>query len=162
MSPKIRRATIADRNTITTFNVQIALVNTRSRVSLGRFECQNKHTYSTCRGVLQETEDINLDPKIASEGVAALLNDPAKGRYFVLEVGRHIPCHSSHRVAYFIVTQRKSCVHALAAGLVKGDVARWSRHTITHEVPLQEDGQIAAQLMITFEWSDWCAPVVKL
>ena len=37
--------------------------------------------------MLQETEDVKLDPKIASEGVAALLTDPAKGRYFVVEVG---------------------------------------------------------------------------
>ncbi|CAL5229644.1 g13008 [Coccomyxa viridis] len=75
MSPNIRRATVADHNTITTFNIQIAL----------------------------ETEDVKLDPKIASQGVAALLEDSAKGRYYVLE----------------------------------------------------EDGRIAAQLMITFEWSDW-------
>ncbi len=37
--------------------------------------------------LLQETEDVKLDPKIASQGVAALLEDPAKGRYYVLEVG---------------------------------------------------------------------------
>lgn len=29
---------------------------------------------------------------------------------------------------------------------------------MTRQVPLQEDGRIAAQLMITFEWSDWCTP----
>ena len=38
---------------------------------------------------LQETEDLRLDPEIASKGVAALLKDPAKGRYFVLEVRTH-------------------------------------------------------------------------
>jgi len=36
--------------------------------------------------VMQETEDLKLDPQIASKGVAALLKDPAKGRYFVIEV----------------------------------------------------------------------------
>ena len=38
------------------------------------------------RAMLQETEDLKLDPNTASQGVAALLNDSAKGRYFVLEV----------------------------------------------------------------------------
>lgn len=42
--------------------------------------------YLMIRITLQETEDVKLDPKIASQGVAALLEDSAKGRYYVLEV----------------------------------------------------------------------------
>ncbi len=41
----------------------------------------------------------------------------------------------------------------MAAGL-----PRFYGRPITHQMPLQEDGRIAAQLMITFEWSDWCTP----
>ena len=47
--------------------------------------------------VMQETEDLELDPQVASKGVAALLKDPAKGRYFVLEVrGTAVLPVSSH------------------------------------------------------------------
>jgi GNAT superfamily N-acetyltransferase len=34
-----------------------------------------------------ETEDLRLDPECVQAGVAALLADPAKGIYFVAEVG---------------------------------------------------------------------------
>jgi GNAT superfamily N-acetyltransferase len=34
----------------------------------------------------RETEDLHLDPARVAEGVAALLKDPAKGRYYVAEV----------------------------------------------------------------------------
>ena len=36
---------------------------------------------------LQETEDIELDPPTCLLGVSALLQDTAKGRYYVVEVG---------------------------------------------------------------------------
>jgi GNAT superfamily N-acetyltransferase len=34
----------------------------------------------------RETEDLRLDPARVAEGVAALLNDPAKGLYYVAEM----------------------------------------------------------------------------
>jgi GNAT superfamily N-acetyltransferase len=40
-----------------------------------------------------ETEKRRLDPQRVSQGVATLLNDPAKGTYFIAEVesgGRHV------------------------------------------------------------------------
>ncbi len=35
----------------------------------------------------QETEDLELDEKTVQAGVQAILSDPAKGTYFLLEVG---------------------------------------------------------------------------
>ena len=90
MSPRIRQATTADHNTIVTFNIQIALVSflhVSSRFKRNA-DIRLEHLMSQVHG-LQETEDLRLDPEIASKGVAALLKDPAKGRYFVLEVGTH-------------------------------------------------------------------------
>ena len=90
MSPRIRQATPADHNTIVTFNIQIALVSflhVSSYIQRNE-EIRQKHFMPQKCG-LQETEELRLDPEIASKGVAALLKDPAKGRYFVLEVRLH-------------------------------------------------------------------------
>ena len=85
MSPRIRQATLADHNTITTFNLQIASV----RPSLRACQCAVCLHHRACfilgAWALQETEDLKLDTTTASHGVAALLRDPTKGRYFVLE-----------------------------------------------------------------------------
>lgn len=37
------------------------------------------------RAMARETEDKGLDPEVVREGVAAILRDPMKGRYFVAE-----------------------------------------------------------------------------
>ena len=86
MSPSIRQAILADHNTITTFNIQIASV----RPALHTCQCVVCLKHWACLNflgawVLQETEDLKLDTTTASHGVAALLRDPTKGRYFVLE-----------------------------------------------------------------------------
>ena len=75
MTIRIRDAVPADAKTIAAFNAAMAL----------------------------ETEGKTLDEGLLEPGVAALLNDAAKGRYWIAEV----------------------------------------------------DGEIAGQLMITYEWSDW-------
>lgn len=53
----VRPATPADRDPIVAFNLAMA----------------------------RETEDKTLDPEIVREGVASLLGDPTKGRYFLAE-----------------------------------------------------------------------------
>src|SRR5213592_2400384 len=40
--------------------------------------------------IARETEDLALDPNIIGPGVLALLDDPAKGSYFVAEVDRRV------------------------------------------------------------------------
>lgn len=72
---KIRKARPGDAPVIAEFNIRLA----------------------------RETEHLELDRKIVSAGVRALLKDPKKGVYFVAE----------------------------------------------------EDGQLAGQLCLTYEWSDW-------
>lgn len=75
MTIRIRDAVPGDAKTIAAFNAAMAM----------------------------ETEGKTLDDDLIQPGVSALLNDPAKGRYWIAEV----------------------------------------------------DGEIAGQLMITYEWSDW-------
>ncbi|KAK9908531.1 hypothetical protein WJX75_009267 [Coccomyxa subellipsoidea] len=75
MDARVRRATPQDQSIISQFNIAMA----------------------------KETEDLDLDEKTVQAGVMALLSDPSKGTYFLLE----------------------------------------------------EDGKVLAQLMITYEWSDW-------
>lgn len=53
----VRPATPADRDSIVAFNLAMA----------------------------RETEDKSLDPDVVREGVAALLGDPSRGRYFLAE-----------------------------------------------------------------------------
>ena len=62
MDIKIRQAALADAPVITEFNLQLAA----------------------------ETEDLRLDPACVQEGVAAMLKDPAKGIYYVAEVGEAV------------------------------------------------------------------------
>ncbi|HUG92661.1 MAG TPA: GNAT family N-acetyltransferase, partial [Planctomycetaceae bacterium] len=61
-SMHVRLATAADRDTIAEFNCRLA----------------------------EESEETSLDPETVREGVAALLADPAKGRYFVACAGGRI------------------------------------------------------------------------
>jgi GNAT superfamily N-acetyltransferase len=56
--PKIRPARLTDAGTVAEFNIRMAW----------------------------ETEQRKLDPERVRQGVGALLNDPAKGTYFVAEV----------------------------------------------------------------------------
>jgi GNAT superfamily N-acetyltransferase len=62
MAPTIRRARPGDAATIAAFNAALA----------------------------KETEDVFLDPAVIGPGVAAVLSDPAKGLYWVGEVGGRI------------------------------------------------------------------------
>lgn len=75
MSITIRAATLADAEVIAEYNRRLAF----------------------------ETEDKVLDPPVLAAGVAALLRDPGKGRYFVAD----------------------------------------------------DDGDVVAQIAVTYEWSDW-------
>ncbi|CAL8469425.1 g8966 [Coccomyxa elongata] len=75
MDARVRRATAKDNAIISKFNIAMA----------------------------KETEDLELDEQTVNAGVLAVLTDPSKGTYFLLE----------------------------------------------------EDGKAVAQLMITYEWSDW-------
>ncbi|EIE21603.1 acyl-CoA N-acyltransferase [Coccomyxa subellipsoidea C-169] len=75
MDARVRRATLQDQAVVSQYNIAMA----------------------------KETEDLELDEKTVQAGVQAILSDPAKGTYFLLEEG----------------------------------------------------GKIVAQLMITYEWSDW-------
>jgi GNAT superfamily N-acetyltransferase len=59
---KIRRAILSDAPTIAEFNLRLA----------------------------EETEHLRLDPQTVAAGVKALLEDPAKGVYFVAEHERQI------------------------------------------------------------------------
>lgn len=58
----IRQANLADAAVIAEFNLRLA----------------------------QETEDLHLNDKSVSKGVAAILGDPSKGLYFVAESGQEI------------------------------------------------------------------------
>ncbi len=62
MAPVIRRARPADAPVLADFNVALA----------------------------KETEDHVLDPAVIGPGVAAILADPAKGHYFVAEIGGRV------------------------------------------------------------------------
>ena len=59
---RIRQATIEDATTITEFNALIAL----------------------------ETEALILDRTVLSRGVAAILRNPSKGKYFLAEIDGHV------------------------------------------------------------------------
>ena len=37
------------------------------------------------KAMARETEDLQLDPQVVSKGVAAVCDNPARGRYFVAE-----------------------------------------------------------------------------
>lgn len=55
--PSVRAAVLADRDTIVDFNVRLAA----------------------------ESEDMQLDPDVVTRGVALVLEDPGRGRYFLAE-----------------------------------------------------------------------------
>jgi GNAT superfamily N-acetyltransferase len=59
---KIRPAIINDKKTILDFQLKMAL----------------------------ETENLVLDEKIVLNGISAVLNDPARGKYFVAEIDRDV------------------------------------------------------------------------
>ena len=45
------------------------------------------------QAMAQETEDLQLDPDVVSKGVAAVCDDPARGRYYLAEQdGRSLGC----------------------------------------------------------------------
>ena len=122
------------------------------------------YNWGNMASVMQETEDLELDPQIASKGVAALLKDPAKGRYFVLEVsGKAVsPVKSLDCWLGMLQDEQSSAQSALQrlqllSQILLGTAQHARKHILTTSYILQEDGRIVAQLMITFEWSDWYA-----
>ncbi len=108
---------------------------------------------------MQETEDLRLDPEIASKGVAALLIDPAKGKYFVLEVRAFaelspgsVTCSRSATLGPTGCTPAPFMNENAIEAIIMRQACLSSMFRICDQ---QEDGRIVAQLMITFEWSDW-------
>ena len=98
------------------------------------------------RLMARETEHKDLDPATLKAGVAAMLSDPAKGRYFVAEEVPH-PQPLSQGARGEIAAPH---AQPLSQG-ARGEIA------VPHPQPLSQGvrGEIVGQLGYTCEWSDW-------
>ena len=88
----IRLATLADTDVIADFNFRLAKVlqapcaYRRRYVHCGRRRRRHRLLHRLLCCTAQETEDLELDVPTVRAGVASLLSDVSKGRYYVVEV----------------------------------------------------------------------------
>ena len=97
-------------------------------------QSNGKRCHRFYSSILQETEDLELQLRTVQPGVGAIISDLSKGTYYVAEVATH---RFDSRVGSSPSTQQQKL----------------------GQPSLQVDGKVVAQLMITYEWSDWYDPL---